>query len=113
MTKPEMGMKRLCAHCGGRFYDLLRTPIVCPKCGTEFEPPKVKTRFEKTPEPKLEAEQSADAPEFVPIEDADADADTEDEGELNGAVLVDEHDEGDGDLDVSVGDDDAEGEEES
>jgi uncharacterized protein (TIGR02300 family) len=38
MTKPELGTKRLCIHCGAKFYDLHCTPINCPKCGAVFEP---------------------------------------------------------------------------
>ena len=37
MAKPEWGTKRICHSCGRRFYDLLRYPIVCPSCGTEFD----------------------------------------------------------------------------
>ena len=37
MTKPELGTKRLCAKCSARYYDLNKTPITCPKCGTPFE----------------------------------------------------------------------------
>ncbi|RZI47053.1 FYDLN acid domain-containing protein [Candidatus Finniella inopinata] len=37
MIKPEWGIKRSCQGCGGRFYDLLKSPILCPKCGTTFE----------------------------------------------------------------------------
>jgi hypothetical protein len=37
VAKPELGTKRLCAHCGAKFYDLNHSPIVCPKCGTVFE----------------------------------------------------------------------------
>ena len=33
MAKPEWGTKRTCQKCESRFYDLKRTPIVCPKCG--------------------------------------------------------------------------------
>src|SRR5690606_16674265 len=33
--RPELGTKRTCQHCGARFYDLGRDPIVCPKCGHE------------------------------------------------------------------------------
>jgi len=29
------GVKRLCATCGTRFYDLLTKPV-CPKCKAEF-----------------------------------------------------------------------------
>ncbi|WP_337997599.1 TIGR02300 family protein [Oleispirillum naphthae] len=38
MTKPEWGSKRTCLNCGTRFYDMQRTPIVCPKCGSENAP---------------------------------------------------------------------------
>jgi len=38
VTKPEWGTKRICQSCGTRFYDLRRTPIECPKCGTIFDP---------------------------------------------------------------------------
>ena len=35
MAKPELGTKRVCVACGARFYDLTKTPAVCPKCSTE------------------------------------------------------------------------------
>ena len=35
MSKPELGLKRTCVACGTKFYDLARTPAVCPKCATE------------------------------------------------------------------------------
>jgi len=38
VTKPEWGSKRTCLNCGTRFYDMQRTPIVCPKCGSENVP---------------------------------------------------------------------------
>jgi len=37
VAKPEWGAKRFCQSCGARYYDLLRTPPTCPKCGTVFE----------------------------------------------------------------------------
>lgn len=36
MVKAELGTKRTCPSCAARFYDLLKSPIVCPKCGTTF-----------------------------------------------------------------------------
>lgn len=33
MTKPELGNKHQCQHCGTKFFDLNKTPVVCPKCG--------------------------------------------------------------------------------
>ncbi len=35
MAKPELGLKRVCVACGAKFYDLAKTPAMCPKCGTE------------------------------------------------------------------------------
>lgn len=43
MPKPEWGTKRACASCGARFYDLGKTPIVCPKCDTPWGEPKPKS----------------------------------------------------------------------
>ena len=37
MGKPEWGVKRLCASCGARFYDLNRNPVACPECGAAFD----------------------------------------------------------------------------
>jgi uncharacterized protein (TIGR02300 family) len=36
VAKPELGAKRQCQHCGAKFFDLNKDPIVCPKCGTVF-----------------------------------------------------------------------------
>ena len=38
MEKVDLGIKRACLACGMRFYDLKRSPILCPGCGTEFDP---------------------------------------------------------------------------
>src|ERR1700722_13532107 len=35
MAKIELGTKRVCVACSTRFYDLQKSPAVCPKCGTE------------------------------------------------------------------------------
>ena len=40
VSKPELGTKRLCAGCNAKFYDLLKTPIVCPMCEAVFVVPK-------------------------------------------------------------------------
>lgn len=36
MSKAEWGVKRRCANCDTRFYDMQRVPIRCPKCDTVF-----------------------------------------------------------------------------
>ena len=37
MSKPARGSKRVCQSCGARFYDLGRTPIVCPVCQSIYQ----------------------------------------------------------------------------
>jgi uncharacterized protein (TIGR02300 family) len=38
VAKPEWGTKRICPSCGTRYYDLLRRPVLCPRCSTPFDP---------------------------------------------------------------------------
>lgn len=38
MAKPEWGVKRICHNCAARYYDMLRDPIICPKCSTQYDP---------------------------------------------------------------------------
>lgn len=38
MSKLEWGLKRVCPSCTTRFYDLRKNPILCPKCGTIYDP---------------------------------------------------------------------------
>jgi uncharacterized protein (TIGR02300 family) len=38
MPAPKaLGVRRRCLSCAAAFYDLDRTPILCPKCGVEFK----------------------------------------------------------------------------
>ena len=78
MTKPELGTKRLCANCSARYYDLNKTPITCPKCGTPFEVVPVTTRprpDQRTAARKAEVEtEDAKGAELISLEDADAEA---------------------------------------
>lgn len=37
MVKLEWGTKRTCQGCTARFYDLRRSPIICPKCSETYE----------------------------------------------------------------------------
>ncbi len=116
MAKPDLGTKRLCAGCGAKFYDLNRTPIVCPKCETQFVPVVVAPRTRPdTPKPVPVAEaivpETADA-EFVSLEDAEAEeqggkkaaaagADgEEDDAGLEDAAFIEEQEEA-GSADVS------------
>jgi uncharacterized protein (TIGR02300 family) len=75
VTKPELGTKRLCASCGAKFFDLIKTPITCPKCGAIFEivpvtsrPRTDQARGARKPEAKVPQEEKA---EPISLEDAD------------------------------------------
>jgi uncharacterized protein (TIGR02300 family) len=32
---PDLGLKHSCFKCGTKFYDLRKTPVLCPKCGAD------------------------------------------------------------------------------
>ena len=34
VAKTELGGKQKCQNCGTKFFDLNKSPVVCPKCGT-------------------------------------------------------------------------------
>src|SRR5258708_30636942 len=78
VSKPELGTKRLCAGCNAKFYDLLKTPIVCPTCEAVFVLPKVvpsRPRRGFAPLPAIVA--IVAAPSVTPdAEDAAASGDT-------------------------------------
>jgi uncharacterized protein (TIGR02300 family) len=102
MSKPELGTKRLCAHCGAKFYDLHHSRITCPKCGRVVETtgasPRSNTKAGSEAVPKVEPV-LAEIPEaqLVSLEDAFAetkgeqglDDEAEDVVEPNDEVLDD------------------------
>jgi uncharacterized protein (TIGR02300 family) len=95
VSKPELGTKRLCAGCNAKFYDLLKTPIVCPACEAVFVLPKVApSRPRRGFEPLPAIAAIVAAPELAPkAEDATgetADGEKETDG---GVALLEEMDE--------------------
>ena len=81
MSKPARGTKRVCSSCGARFYDLNRTPIICPACQSIYQaapPPSPSRRWGRAQpaEARKVEEQEADAPvlegpEIVSLEEAE------------------------------------------
>ena len=81
MSKPARGTKRVCSSCGARFYDLNRTPIVCPVCQSIYQvtpPPPPSRRWGRAQpaEARKVEEQEADAPvlegpEIVSLDEAE------------------------------------------
>ena len=93
MAKPEWGSRRICPSCGTRYYDLLREPVVCPKCSTPFDPEALLRARRARPAAPV-------AKELEPVgtEDVDPDLETEeveavDEEEEAGVVLEDAEEE--------------------
>lgn len=94
------GLKRICMNCGARFYDLDKSPIICPSCDTEFTGEiKVKSRRGRPPaedKPVKAAAKPAVAEEADDeIEDIDADDDIvslDDADEDNADDLDDDED---------------------
>src|SRR5262249_42666259 len=132
VAKPELGIKRLCANCGAKFYDLNKDPPVCPKCHTALELATLAPRGRPdaapaahaaapAPEEEVAAPETAEA-EFVSLEEADAEAqgnkkalegeaveggeeevEIEDEG-MDDAAFIEEQEEGDEDVTDIIGD---------
>ena len=111
MSKPAKGTKRVCASCGARFYDLSRTPIICPACQAVYQvaPPPSRRGGERAvvqeakpvPVPVAVAPLRA-TPVIVSLEEAD---------EADEAVIAEEEeivDLGDDEVEVpAAGDEDA------
>ncbi|HRJ69468.1 MAG TPA: TIGR02300 family protein [Beijerinckiaceae bacterium] len=74
MAKPELGMKRACLSCGAKFYDLNRDPILCPKCGAQFQVQVMRRPEAAKSEDEEEAVVDPAAADLVPLEEAEAGA---------------------------------------
>ncbi len=77
MAKPEWGTKRICPSCGTRYYDLLRRPVICPKCATPFDPEAFLRSRRTRPAVPVEKEL-----EPVGAEELDTDVEVEDDAEV-------------------------------
>ncbi|MEE8455691.1 MAG: FYDLN acid domain-containing protein [Limibaculum sp.] len=104
MPKTEWGVKRTCLGCGARFYDLMRDPIVCPKCDAELDI----TVAQKPRRAKPAAAAKAAAKAAVKktddlIDDADIDADADADADRTSDDTVLETDDDDGDVIVAKG----------
>ncbi|MCH1378314.1 FYDLN acid domain-containing protein [Alphaproteobacteria bacterium] len=96
MAKVELGLKRTCLSCDMRFYDFKRSPIICPGCGTEFDP-----------ENLLKGRKSRAAPKSAAKADVSDDADDLDETDFDDEdidVAVTKDDDDDDDIDFDEDD---------
>jgi len=83
LANTDLGEKRTCPECGGKFYDLGKRPATCPKCRTVFDPatdavkPK-RTREKPRPEPEDEDEIEDEELDESAAEDEEIDTEEED-----------------------------------
>ena len=85
MAKREWGIKRTCQGCGARFYDLGKSPIVCPKCGTGFDPQALLRPQRSRPAPVV-----APTPAKPVLEDIEIDDEVIEDADIEGADDDDE-----------------------
>jgi uncharacterized protein (TIGR02300 family) len=80
MSKPAKGTKRVCPSCGARFYDLSRTPVICPVCQAvcQVTPPPTRRSERAAPpetrpkvQPVIKVPVVAE-PDAISLEDAEA-----------------------------------------
>ena len=80
MAKPEWGIKRTCQVCGKKYYDLNKSPIICP-CpeAVEFDPNHyLRTRKGKSVPLKPSLENDNDLTEDIEnIDDIEIDSDAD------------------------------------
>ncbi len=83
MAKPELGNKHQCQNCGARFFDLNRSPITCPKCGTICHAAPLSRVAHHATVADEEVPPAGAGTVLVPLEEADA-------GEDKVAVVADD-----------------------
>ena len=109
--RPELGTKCACASCAERFYDLNRSPAVCPKCGAtqpavsvrasrparpspssahmNRRSPPVVAEEEVEPVAAVEDDEDADTDDAADVPEIDADDDVAAESEGNRVIVRD------------------------
>ena len=112
LAKPEWGTKRICQSCTSKFYDFGRLPIVCPSCGTEYDPEAIlKSRRGRTAS-REKANKEAERAREVKAATAEAEAEVaiDDDAELEVAdddaaePVIEDTDDLGGDMDEDLGD---------
>ena len=84
MANPEWGKKRICLACNTKYYDFNKSPIICPSCGTKFDPDAyLKSRKSKILLTKVVPENNQNMSEELSIID-------DDETDTNEEVVTDD-----------------------
>ena len=109
MAKPEWGRKRTCHVCGKKFYDLNKSPIICP-CPeeVEFDPDiYLKTRKSKNLSTKVASENNQNISEDMSSID-DIESDNSEEVVTDDDPLLEintENQDTDSEVDINIEDD--------
>ncbi|MCZ4281397.1 TIGR02300 family protein [Kiloniella laminariae] len=95
MSKPEWGKKHTCHSCDAKYYDFRKSPVICPKCGVEFDPEGGRSRRGRAAKAKAEAVVAAteDDDDILVDDDSDAFPDDEELLHLDDDDNVDDDDE--------------------
>ncbi|MBY0354520.1 MAG: TIGR02300 family protein [Rickettsiales bacterium] len=91
MSNATLGEKRDCSACGAKYYDLKKTPPVCPKCGATYQAPKESSRSRKVAAPKVAAKPVKKMAKILPLADAgeEIDLDVFSDAEIDDDVAED------------------------
>ena len=100
MSRLELGTKCICTGCHERFYDLNRSPAICPKCGAQQPPerPRVPRAQRPTSGTGLQLRQSSAAVTIGDDVEPVRTSEVEDERDL-----PQRNDEGDDDIEIDPG----------
>lgn len=104
MAKPEWGEKHRCSACGKPFYDMKKTPIICPSCGAENKPERLLKPRRSAATTPSEAEKKAAAAKkkaAEALENDDTDREDDIDDDLIDPDTVDLADDDDDDDDLS------------
>ena len=108
MAKPEWGKKRICLACNIKYYDFNKSPIICPSCGTEFDPDLLlKGRKGKNPSTKVTSESNENMSEDMSNMD-DIETDTNEEVVTDDDPLLEintENQDTDAEVEINIDDD--------
>ena len=76
MAKPKLGNKHQCEQCGVRFFDLNKSPITCPKCGTVVQAAPLSRATHCAAVADEDESEARPVAELVSLKEPDAGADT-------------------------------------
>ena len=109
MAKPEWGKKRTCQSCGTKYYDLNKTPMICPSCGVEFDPDLLlKTKKGKSLSSKIISNNEKELTDDISdLDDIDSNSDNEVVSDDDPLVEINKDDQNDisDDSDIAIDED--------